>query len=177
MRAEDDEDIVDNEEKDTTIDESFSPTAQSTPHQSSTSLLKVVPISLEPTPGHYANLGNSRTGMAPSKPQRHVAEERSMSGGMDNSISGGVGMFHAKTSSITGSIHSETMSDSTISFPSSSSARKMMDGSEADSERDSVSPQRGLPDSEVCRAMACFEITEWKTNLNSIFQAKVNPEN
>merc|ERR1712241_405384 len=50
-------------------------------------------------------------------------------------------MFHAKTSSITGSINSEAMSDSTISFPSST-ARKMMDGSEADSERDSVSPQR-----------------------------------
>ena len=147
MRAEDDEDIVDNEEKDTTIDETFSPTAQSTPHQSTTSLLKVVPISLEPT--HYANLGNSRTGMAPSKPQRHVGEDRSISGQMDMS---GVQMFHAKTSSITGSIHSETMSDSTISFPSSSN-RKMMDGSEADSERDSVSPQRGLPDSEVCGAI------------------------
>jgi len=52
--------------------------------------------------------------------------------------------FHAKTSSITGSLNSEALSDSTISFPSST-ARKAMDGSEADSERDSVSPQR-LPD-------------------------------
>ena len=52
-------------------------------------------------------------------------------------------IFHAQTSSIAGSINSEAMSDSTLSFPSSSSARKMMaDGSEADSERDSVSPQR-----------------------------------
>jgi len=49
--------------------------------------------------------------------------------------------FHAKTSSITGSLNSEALSDSTISFPSST-ARKAMDGSEADSERDSVSPQR-----------------------------------
>lgn len=51
-------------------------------------------------------------------------------------------IFHAQTSSIAGSINSEAMSDSTLSFPSSSSARKIMDGSEADSERDSVSPQR-----------------------------------
>jgi len=49
--------------------------------------------------------------------------------------------FHAKTSSITGSVNSEALSDSTISFPSSTT-RKAMDGSEADSERDSVSPQR-----------------------------------
>ena len=62
-------------------------------------------------------------------------------------------MFHAKTSSISGSINSEAMSDSTISFPSSSAGsagRKAQDGSEADSERDSVSPQRlGPHDTEV----------------------------
>lgn len=51
-------------------------------------------------------------------------------------------IHHAQTSSIAGSINSEAMSDSSLSFPSSSCARKMMDGSEADSERDSVSPQR-----------------------------------
>lgn len=55
-------------------------------------------------------------------------------------------IFHAQTSSIAGSINSEAMSDSTLSFPSSSSARKMVDGSEADSERDSVSPQQRLHD-------------------------------
>ena len=55
-------------------------------------------------------------------------------------------IFHAQTSSIAGSINSEAMSDSTLSFPSSSSARKMLDGSEADSERDSVSPQQRLHD-------------------------------
>ena len=52
--------------------------------------------------------------------------------------------FHAKTSSMTGSVDSEAPSDSTLSFPSSDSRRKLpIDGSEADSERDSVSPQRG----------------------------------
>ena len=51
-------------------------------------------------------------------------------------------IHHAQTSSIAGSINSEAMSDSSLSLPSSSCARKMMDGSEADSERDSVSPQR-----------------------------------
>ena len=50
---------------------------------------------------------------------------------------------HAKTSSMTGSVDSEAPSDSTLSFPSSDSRRKLRDGSEADSERDSVSPQRG----------------------------------
>ena len=50
--------------------------------------------------------------------------------------------FHEKTASMTGSVDSEAPSDSTLSFPSSS-ARKPLDGSEADSERDSVSPQRG----------------------------------
>merc|ERR1719382_1135913 len=51
--------------------------------------------------------------------------------------------FHAKTASMTGSVDSEAPSDSTLSFPSSDSRRKLRDGSEADSERDSVSPQRG----------------------------------
>lgn len=54
--------------------------------------------------------------------------------------------FHAKTSSITGSVNSESLSD-TMSYPSSrgepsARTRKEMEGSEADSERDSVSPQR-----------------------------------
>ena len=52
--------------------------------------------------------------------------------------------FHAKTASMTGSVDSEAPSDSTLSFPSSENCRrKIVDGSEADSERDSVSPQRG----------------------------------
>jgi hypothetical protein len=52
--------------------------------------------------------------------------------------------FHAKTASITGSVVSSLHSDSSLSCPSSSGLRKSggPEGSEADSERDSVSPQR-----------------------------------
>ena len=157
---EDEEDVDDNEvadaEKDNVADQSFRPAAQSTPQPLPPSL--VVP--LETAAKVYANLGHSRLSLAPSKPQRpssgHQPREAETSdpeaasdtktGSVQASLAA---MFHAKTSSITGSINSEAMSDSTISFPSSSpSARKIMDGSEADSERDSVSPQR-LHDTEV----------------------------
>ena len=121
-------------------------------------------VPLETAAKVYANLGHSRLSLAPSKPQRpssgHQPREAETSdpeaaadtktGSVQASLAA---MFHAKTSSITGSINSEAMSDSTISFPSSSAGsagRKAQDGSEADSERDSVSPQRlGPHDTEV----------------------------
>ena len=65
--------------------------------------------------------------------------------------------FHAKTASMTGSVDSEAPSDSTLSFPSSTAA-KPQDGSEADSERDSVSPQRGHE--EVCTVFTMGGISE-----------------
>ena len=162
--VEDEEDVDDNEvadaEKDNAADQSFRPAAQSTPQPLPPSL--VVP--LETAAKVYANLGHSRLSLAPSKPQRpssgHQPREAETSdpeaasdtktGSVQASLAA---MFHAKTSSITGSINSEAMSDSTISFPSSSAGsagRKAQDGSEADSERDSVSPQRlGPHDTEV----------------------------
>jgi hypothetical protein len=52
---------------------------------------------------------------------------------------------HTKTASITGSVNSDSLhSDSSLSYPSSGGLRGKggAEGSEADSERDSVSPQR-----------------------------------
>ena len=50
--------------------------------------------------------------------------------------------LHTKTASIAGSVNSDSLnSDSSLSYPSSG-LRKGAEGSEADSERDSVSPQR-----------------------------------
>ena len=52
--------------------------------------------------------------------------------------------LHAKTTSITGSLNSSDSlhSDSSLSYPSSGLRKGGAEGSEADSERDSVSPQR-----------------------------------
>ena len=109
----------------------------------------------------YANLGQLRSGLAPHKPQRTAsmreAEQRGAGGEQEQEKEGKASRteevlppsptaqhFHAKTASMTGSVDSEAPSDSTLSFPSSDSRRKLRgDGSEADSERDSVSPQRG----------------------------------
>ena len=110
----------------------------------------------------YANLGHLRSGLAPHKPQRTAsmreAEARGAGGEQEMEEeketktsrreevlppSPTAQHFHAKTASMTGSVDSEAPSDSTLSFPSSDSRRKLRDGSEADSERDSVSPQRG----------------------------------
>ena len=143
----DDNEADEDEEKDTSVDESCSAAPTTPTHQSNTSLLKLVPIPTDPTV--YANLGNSRTSLAPTKPQRSGLSEEGPSKSQNSfdqdKVSAGdvptLNMFHAKTSSITGSIHSETLSDSSMSCPSSG-PRKNTDGSEADSERDSVSPQR-----------------------------------
>jgi len=100
-----------------------------------------------------------RSGLAPHKPQRTAsmreAELRaSVQQGKDEEeeeeeevpspvLPTSQHFHHAKTASMTGSVDSEApSSSSTLSFPSSSAA-KLQDGSEADSERDSVSPQRG----------------------------------
>ena len=109
----------------------------------------------------YANLGQLRSGLAPHKPQRTAsmreAEQRGAGGEQEQEKEGKTSRteevlppsptsqhFHAKTASMTGSVDSEAPSDSTLSFPSTDSRRKLRgDGSEADSERDSVSPQRG----------------------------------
>ena len=155
----DDDESEEDEEEDNeavNVDEkdySFSPQAQSTPrHQ-------------QPGPGLLALVTSDqrRSGLAPSKPGRSgLGEPEAKTQGKSqtgSNLSPGhrvSGAFHAKTSSITGSLTGSeaAMSDSTISFPSSgvsgaSSGRgKPMDGSEADSERDSVSPQR-IQDSEV----------------------------
>ena len=145
---EEDNEAVNLDEK----DYSFSPGAQSTPRPQ------------QPGPGLLALVTSDqrRPGPAPSKPGRFGLGETEAKTQAKSQTSSNLspghrvsGAFHAKTSSITGSLSgSEAMSDSTISFPSSgvsgaSSGRgKPVDGSEADSERDSVSPQR-IQDSEV----------------------------
>ena len=118
----------------------------------------------------YANLGQLRSGLAPHKPQRTASmrEAEQRGGGGDQEVeeeekegkasrteevlppSPTAQHFHAKTASMTGSVDSEAPSDSTLSFPSSDSRRKLRDGSEADSERDSVSPQRGHDEVIFC---------------------------
>ena len=68
---EDDNEGDDVDEKDNTIDTSFHPNSQSTPQQSSTSLLKVASTSLSQSEQTvYANLGQTRTGLTPHKPHR-----------------------------------------------------------------------------------------------------------
>lgn len=150
---EDDNEAVNVDEKDNTVDETFSPGAKSTPQPPTSGLLALV----------TSDLGQRRSSLAPSKPGRSTGlgetEVKTPGKPQSSNHSPGhrvSGAFHAKTSSITGSLTGSeaAMSDSTISFPSSgvsgvSSGRgKPMDGSEADSERDSVSPQR-LQDTEV----------------------------
>ena len=154
---EDDNEAVNVDEKDNTVDETFSPGAQSTPKHPTSGLLALV--TSEQTV--YAN--QKRSSLAPSKPGRSTGlgetEAKTLGKSVSSNHSPGhrvSGAFHVKTSSITGSLTGSeaAMSDSTISFPSSgvsgvSSGRgKAMDGSEADSERDSVSPQR-IQDPEV----------------------------
>ena len=128
------------------------------PLSSSTSLAPQQNPATEPTT-IYANLGQLRSSLAPHKPQRTAsmreAEQRGAGGEEEKEVktsrteevlppSPTAQHFHAKTASMTGSVDSEARSDSTLSFPSSDSRRKLRgDGSEADSERDSVSPQRG----------------------------------
>ena len=143
-----DNEAVNVDEKDYTFSTGTQSTAQ---HQQPTSgLLAVV------------TTDQRRPSLAPSKPGRSGLGETEAKQGKSpasSNLSPGhrvSGAFHTKTSSITGSLTGSeaAMSDSTISFPSSgvsgaSSGRgKPMDGSEADSERDSVSPQR-IQDSEV----------------------------
>ena len=137
------------DEKDNTVDETFSPGLQSTPQHSAAGLLALV--TSEQTV--FTSLGHQRSSLAPSKQSRTagLGDVEIKTLGKTHSPGQRVvsGAFHAKTSSITGSLTgSETMSDSTISFPSSGVSRKPQDGSEADSERDSVSPQR-IQDTEV----------------------------
>ena len=155
---EDDNEAVNVDEKDNTVDETFSPGAQSTPKHPTSGLLALV------TSEQTVYNNQKRSSLAPSKPGRStgLGETEAKTPGKSqsgNNLSPGQrvsGAFHAKTSSITGSLTGSeaAMSDSTISFPSSgvsgvSSGRgKAMDGSEADSERDSVSPQR-IQDPEV----------------------------
>ena len=191
----DNQEIADIDEKDNTIEESFGPDDQTQTPQQSPSQQTV-----------YANLGQSRTGLAPLKPQRSVDDcdkdrmnsntgnkspgvvtrklsipstsvlsilptnsmmsSSNSSSAVSPTSSANISSFHAKTSSITGSINSEAMSDSTISFPSSMAQSKTMDhGSEADSERDSVSPQR-LHD-EVSRNILVYSslVVRWGSNI------------
>ena len=164
----DDEDneVDDVDEKDNTVDESFGPTDQNKTQLTSPTSEPTVYANLGQLRSGLAPNKPQRTGSIHddeeikepvSKPTASpaissrklslpsISSSNSLST-LPNNCNSGVlpghsSMFHAKTSSITGSINSEAMSDSTISFPSST-ARKMMDGSEADSERDSVSPQR-----------------------------------
>ena len=67
--------------------------------------------------------------------------------------------FHTKTASMSGSVDSEAGSDSSLSLPSSSAQGKARDGSEADSERDSVSPQRSHEEVRHCSMFTVITIS------------------
>ena len=148
---EDDNEAVNVDEKENTVDEIFSPGAQGTPKHPTSGLLALV------TSEQTVYNNQKRSSLAPSKPGRSTGlgetEAKTPIKSQSNNLSPGhrvSGAFHAKASSITGSLTGSeaAISDSTISFTSSrvsgvSSGRgKAMDCSQADSERDSVYPQR-----------------------------------
>ena len=113
----------------------------------------------------YANLGQLRSSLAPHKPHRtasmreaegreerreELPRERREELARERTEEALSPHFHTKTASMSGSVDSEAGSDSSLSLPSSSAQGKARDGSEADSERDSVSPQRSHEEVRHC---------------------------
>ena len=79
--------------------------------------------------------------------------------GFLTSIVSDLGRTPTKTASMSGSVDSEAGSDSSLSLPSSSAQGKARDGSEADSERDSVSPQRSHEEVRHCSMFTVITIS------------------